>query len=47
MDKFNKQYSPEELEEMKQDFASHQKLTEWRRKAKRVPTRKVKTTEPR
>ena len=22
MDKFNKQYSPEELEEMKQDFAS-------------------------
>ena len=35
MDKFNKQYSPEELEEMKQDFASHQKLTEWRRERQR------------
>jgi len=35
MDKFNKQYSPEELEEMKQDFASHQKLTEWRRENQR------------
>jgi len=35
MDKFNKQYSPEELEEMKQDFASHQKLTEWRREKQR------------
>lgn len=35
MDKFNKQYSPEELEEMKQDLASHQKLTEWRRENQR------------
>ena len=35
MDKFNKQYSPEELEEMRQDFASHQKLTEWRRERQR------------
>ena len=35
MDKFNKQYSPEELEEMKQDLASHQKLTEWRREKQR------------
>ena len=35
MDKFNKQYSHEELEEMKQDFASHQKLTEWRRERQR------------
>ena len=35
MDKFNKQYSPEELEEMKRDLVSHQKLTEWRREKQR------------
>ena len=35
MDKFNKQYSPEELEEMKRDLVSHQKLTEWRRERQR------------
>ena len=35
MEQFTKQYSPEELEEMKQDFASHQKLTEWRRERQR------------
>ena len=35
MEQFTKQYSPEELEEMKQEFASHQKLTEWRRENQR------------
>ena len=35
MDKFNKQYSPEELDEMKRDLVSHQKLTEWRRERQR------------
>lgn len=35
MDKFNKQYSHEELEEMKKEYASHVKLTEWRREKQR------------
>ena len=30
-----KQYSPEEIEEMKKDYASHVKLTEWRREKQR------------
>ena len=35
MEQFTKQYSPEELEEMKQEYANHVKLTEWRRERQR------------
>ena len=35
MDKFNKQYSPEELEEMKQDYANHLKRIERNREIQR------------
>ena len=35
MDKSNKQYSPEELEEMKKEMATHKELIEWRREKQR------------
>ena len=35
MDKFNKQYSPEELEEMKKEMTAHKDLIEWRREKQR------------
>ena len=35
MDKFNKQYSPEELEEMKKEMTAHKDLIEWRRERQR------------
>ena len=35
MDKFNKQYSPEELEEMKKEMTAHKDLIELRREKQR------------